>query len=420
VTDAIDQISYADLYSRWEQGNWRATQLDFSQDRIDWRERFTEKHRRAALWNYALFLHGEDTVADTLSPYIDAAPREEQKYFLATQQVDEVRHAVFFARFMREVVEDGADSIGGSLDRSKPELTWGFRQLFALLERTADELRRDRSRPRLAAAVALYHFVVEATVAQTGQHFIDSYLERDGLLPGFHEGMGNVARDEQRHIAFGVKLVADLVREDPECKESIADVVREALQYAVALFIPPNWDSSYIELFGATLEDLYEQALTSLKARLRAAGIPLEQLPGAFPLPPDLSSREQAERGIKLVRANVLGERTGPPSRDPEIQALVFDAVRLSVDPRHASDGPTTIQWDFTDLQPWHLRIENGSTSAGPGRLEDPDLTLRCSYDDWVELAIDRRDPRLAVLTGKLRPRGKLRALWRAQSLFVR
>ncbi len=55
------------------------------------------------IWNYALFFWGEDAVADNLSPYIDAAPREEQKYFLATQQVDEARHAVFFKRFMNEV-----------------------------------------------------------------------------------------------------------------------------------------------------------------------------------------------------------------------------------------------------------------------------------------------------------------------------
>ena len=51
-----------------------------------------------------MFFHGEDVVADDLAPFIDAAPREEQKYFLATQQVDEARHAIFFNRFMHEVV----------------------------------------------------------------------------------------------------------------------------------------------------------------------------------------------------------------------------------------------------------------------------------------------------------------------------
>src|SRR2546421_12189071 len=100
-----DRISYQDLYARWEHANWSATDLDFSLDREHWQSRFSDLERRASLWTYSMFFHGEDSVADNLSPYIDAAPREEQKYFLATQQVDEVRHAVFFNRFLREVVE---------------------------------------------------------------------------------------------------------------------------------------------------------------------------------------------------------------------------------------------------------------------------------------------------------------------------
>src|ERR671921_894376 len=100
---AMDRITYEDLYARWEKGNWSAMALDFSQDRTDWQDGFSELERRSALWKYSMFFHGEDAVADDLSPFIDAAPREEQKYFLATQQVDEVRHAVLFHRFMHEV-----------------------------------------------------------------------------------------------------------------------------------------------------------------------------------------------------------------------------------------------------------------------------------------------------------------------------
>ena len=74
---AIDKVSYVDLYERWEKGNWRSTEIDFSQDRKDWHESFSDLERRAALWNYSMFFHGEDSVADNLSPYIDAAPTEE-------------------------------------------------------------------------------------------------------------------------------------------------------------------------------------------------------------------------------------------------------------------------------------------------------------------------------------------------------
>src|SRR5438445_13892388 len=140
ATVAADQVSYRDLYERWEHGNWRASEIDFSTDREQWQDEFSDLERRGALWTYSMFFHGEDSVTDNLSPYIDAAPREEQKYFLATQQVDEARHAVFFARFWREVIERG-DTYGESLRSTLPELTWGYRKVFGRLHRVADELR---------------------------------------------------------------------------------------------------------------------------------------------------------------------------------------------------------------------------------------------------------------------------------------
>src|SRR5437763_17171024 len=139
----LQRVSYADLYRRWEKGNWSATKIDFSEDRRQWNEAFGDLERRAALWNYAMFLHGEDSVADNLSPFIDAAPREEQKYFLATQQVDEARHAVFFKRFMHEVCDIGDGSAGSGLEAIKPQLSIGFRKIFDRLDRMADELRKD-------------------------------------------------------------------------------------------------------------------------------------------------------------------------------------------------------------------------------------------------------------------------------------
>ncbi len=48
VPAATDQIGYADLYARWERGNWSTTDIDFTQDRIDWHERFTDDQRRRA------------------------------------------------------------------------------------------------------------------------------------------------------------------------------------------------------------------------------------------------------------------------------------------------------------------------------------------------------------------------------------
>jgi ribonucleotide reductase beta subunit family protein with ferritin-like domain len=42
ASTAADQVSYQDLYERWERGNWRASEIDFSTDAQQWRERFSD------------------------------------------------------------------------------------------------------------------------------------------------------------------------------------------------------------------------------------------------------------------------------------------------------------------------------------------------------------------------------------------
>jgi|HubBroStandDraft_3_1064219.scaffolds.fasta_scaffold02162_3 ribonucleotide reductase beta subunit family protein with ferritin-like domain len=419
----VDAISYVDLYARWERGNWSAMDLDFSEDARQWREQFTDFERKAALWNYALFFWGEDAVADNLSPYIDAAPREEQKYFLTTQQVDEARHAVFFKRFMQEVCGVGDGSMDSGLKAIKPQLTPGFRKIFDRLDRMADELRADRSPAQLAAAVTLYHIVIEAALAQPGQHFICSYLEKRDQLPAFREGMQNIAADEQRHIGFGVKLLADLKREDPvRVPKAVAGILRDVTRYTAQVLMPPGWDESYITVFGATYDEVGVEGLTSMTTKLRSAGLGAETLPGPALLPSGLSPLEVSQRGRTLAQAGVIGVREGPTKRDPETVALLFDTIRRQVNPRHGLKRATVFQWEFTDpdVPAWHLRVDNGSSTVQEGLAPDADLRLRISYQDFVDIVGERLDPLKAVATRRLRPRGNPLALKRLTQVFPR
>jgi ribonucleotide reductase beta subunit family protein with ferritin-like domain len=418
-----DAISYEDLYARWERSNWSATELDFTEDARQWREDFTEFERQAALWNYGLFFWGEDAVADNLSPYIDAAPLEEQKYFLTTQQVDEARHAVFFKRFMQEVCGIGDGSMSSGLNAVAPQLTCGFRKIFERLDSMADELRADRSPTKLAAAITLYHIVIEAALAQPGQHFICSYLERRDQLPAFREGMANIASDEQRHIGFGVKLLSDLNREDPVgVPKAVARILREVTRYTGQVLMPPGWDESYITVFGSSYDEVGVEGLTSMSTKLRSAGLAMETLPGPPLLPPGLTPLEIAQRGRALAKAGVIGVREGPTKRDPETVELLFDTIRRQVNPNHGLRRPTTFQWEFTDpdVPTWHLTVNNGSSTAQQGAVPKPDLRLRLAYQDWVDIIGERLDPRRAMLTGRLRPRGNPLAMGRLTKVFPR
>jgi putative sterol carrier protein len=370
-----------------------------------------------------MFFVGEDAVADDLAPFIDAAPHEEQKYFLATQQVDEARHAVFFKRFMREVCGIGSGTVASGLQAIRPQLTVGFRRIFERLDVMADELRRDRSPAKLAAAVTLYHIVIEASLAQPGQHFICGYLEERDKLPAFRQGMGNIAADEQRHIGFGVKLLADLGREDPVgVPKAVAGMLREVNRHTSQVLMPPGWDERYITVFNATFDDVGLEGVTSMTTKLRSAGLAVETLPGPPVLPPGLSPLEISQRGRALAKAGVIGEREGASLRDPDTVALLFDTIRRQVNPEHGLRRATTFQWEFTDpdIATWHLTVDNGSSAVAEGAAAAPDLRLRVSYQDWVDIVGQRLDPVRALATGRLRPRGNPLALARLTRVFPR
>jgi len=330
---------------------------------------------------------------------------------------------VFFKRFMQEVCGIGDGSASSGLQAIKPQLSPGFRKIFDRLDTMADELRADRSPAKLAAAVTLYHIVIEASLAQPGQHFICSYLEERDVLPAFRQGMQNIAADEQRHIGFGVKLLADLKREDPVgVPRAVAGLLREVTRYTAQVLMPPGWDESYITVFGATYDEVGVEGLTSMTTKLRSAGLAAETLPGPALLPPGLAPVEISQRGRTLAQAGVIGVREGPTKRDPETLELLFDTIRRQVNPEHGLKRATTFQWEFTDpdVPTWHLRVDNDSSTVGQGAAPNPDLRMRVAYQDFVDIVGERLDPMRALATGKLRPRGNPLALRRLAQVFPR
>jgi hypothetical protein len=415
-----DRITYDDLYRRWEQSHWSATGIDFSEDRNGWAA-LTEMQRTSAIWIYSMFFYGEDSVTDNLSPYIDAAPKEEQKYFLATQQVDEARHAIFFHRFFKEVIEAG-DSIAATLAYTEPNLSWGYRKVFDRLDMMSEELRRDRSLPKFAQAITLYHLIVEGTMAQPGQHFIEDFFVREGTMPGFSEGMENVSRDEQRHIGFGVKVLNELIRETDECKAAIDELLAEVMPWVSAVFVPPGWNLDYTRCYGFEIEDIGEWGMKSVEQKWRVIGHPMEEWPaGVMPMDLSLPHRERATRMISLAKAGVIGEPLPPEQVDssPETQAMFFDLVARSVDTTGTNGTPFTVQWKFKDAEPWHVIVQNGSTRAEPGTSATADVTLESSWADFIDVGKGAIAPPRALLQGRLKLHGGVRNLLKFRKLFA-
>jgi hypothetical protein len=396
------------LYRLWEEGNWSARALDFTQDAVDWRERLSEQQRRAVLWSYASFLDGEESVSITLAPFVAAAPRPEDKIFLATQIADEARHYVFFDRWMREVAGVGHD-LTSTLAAARPDLTWGYTQVFTELDRAADRLRRrPGDRALLAQGIVLYHLVIEGMLAHTGQHYFREFGANLQYFPGFAEGIGHVIRDESRHIAFGIQLLRELVTSDTRCRSAAVAMLNRALPWATGALTPPGLDWSYTTAFGFTPEEVFAFGIRSLETKLQRAGIASGEVLALVKLGYNDPPEEQAARTKALIEGRVIGTNEEPHVTEAGMDAI-FTGVRnvaAWTQPKHRGLR-ATIQWVFDGAAPRYLTLAgDGAPRVSVGEAPQPTVTLRCSAADWFRIAGGRLGQQQAVLTRRLRIAG--------------
>ena len=78
----------------------------------------------------------------------------------------------------------------------------------------------------------------------------------------------------------------------------------------------------------------------------------------------------------------------------------------------------TTIQWDFTDMEPWYLLLEGRTKAAVQDRVAKPTVRLRMRYDDFGDLVSRRVSPQALLVRGRMPPRGDPRVLLKLQRLF--
>jgi ribonucleoside-diphosphate reductase beta chain len=273
------EMDATSFYRRWEKQQWAVQDLDFSADVQQWAS-LDEGQRDTVRRTMTLFFIGEQSVTDTLSPILHAAPQEDERIFLATQIADEARHAVFFQRFFDEVL-DVHGGLGAALKAVSPEATSGFRKIFEnhLAEAVDVVRRKPHDRKAWVEGVVTYHIVIEGYLALTGQRSLLQFFRAVGLMPGFYTGFTAVARDESRHVGFGVMALRRRVREDPELGRAVTLKMLELAEPTVETVVNPDNllrlpdpETSPPDMRQSPLE-LRQFALDQTAKRLRMVGL---------------------------------------------------------------------------------------------------------------------------------------------------
>jgi ribonucleoside-diphosphate reductase beta chain len=273
TTREMDSAYYT-LWRKAKQLEWDPADIDLSQDRAQWEQIKadfpTERYAEQILRLTSLFYQGEESVTKTLAPFCSAVSRAglglDKELFLTSQLYEEAKHFEFFARYFAEVFEeDGA--ITASFMTPAPQAV-----LVADLEEVTERLRREEDPMRLKAtfaeAVTHYMGVVEAMLARTGYVGAHDALAARGWLPGLQEGFRLIKRDEGRHVAFGMRCIAELTTEHPEYRAQVQATFERHLPNVLATVQEFDYPHPLVDL-----DKLTAYALAQYERFTAAAGL---------------------------------------------------------------------------------------------------------------------------------------------------
>src|SRR5581483_10610 len=150
-------------------------------------------------------------------------------------------------------------------------LTPSYRHLFLTeLPSALNALKNDQSVEAQIRASVTYNMIIEGVLAETGYHGFRQSLEANGKLPGLLDGIRLIARDESRHIRYGVFLLDRLINDSPDGWSVMNQKMNELLGPAMGV-ISEFWEGYDDEHgpFGQRMETYLDYASTQFDKRMK-------------------------------------------------------------------------------------------------------------------------------------------------------
>ncbi|WP_223587778.1 R2-like ligand-binding oxidase [Neobacillus bataviensis] len=256
-------------------GTWNPADIDFSKDQRDWKT-LNAVQKQDILRLISQFQAGEEAVTLDLLPLIMAIAKEgrlEEEMFLTTFLYEEAKHTEFFRLVLNALGERG--------DLSHFHTETYQKIFYEILPTTMERLITDQSPEAIAEASVVYNMFVEGVLAETGYYSFYEALEKSNIMPGLLEGIGNLKKDESRHIGYGTFLLQRLICEHPHLFDFVAAKMAELTPLAIRLN-QEGIAGREVSSFGGNPDDVMNFTLKQLSVRMevlaRAKGKKIEEI----------------------------------------------------------------------------------------------------------------------------------------------
>ncbi len=256
------------LYSMAKkQGTWDPEDIPVAEDKPYW-EQLTAGQREQLLKICALFYEGEVSVADTLAWFMLGFEEADRRAFMSTQIIEEVKHAEFFERYLREVVGE-VNTSAYLVPVYRGVLLDELRERGQAIGRAAlggDKAELERV---LVLGVAHYMGVVEGLLAVSGYEYFEEMLGSRGIFPRLLEGIRLIRADEGRHLTHGM----DFLRQKTAGRPDLALEVSQ-LFMSESMKIPARTEFAFDPNdFNLDRGRMMTMAYQNVQQRMKEAGV---------------------------------------------------------------------------------------------------------------------------------------------------
>ena len=102
--------------------------------------------------------------------------------------------------------------------------------------------------------------------------------------------------------------------------------------------------------------------------------------------------------------------------------ADIFQQINqnLADDPSKAAGVNAVYAFDLSGDEggPYHIVMKDGKGEAGPGAVENPNITITMAANDLVDLATGKLDGTMAFMSGKIKIKGDMGLAMKLQSVL--
>ncbi len=196
----------------------------------------------------ARFGAGEEAVTEDLMPLGMALEDINDQMFLSSQIYEEAKHAQFFDRYWREVVNPAEEALDFEVTNPTDQRFFNDHYI-ALFDKTEDAMERlleDDSPEARVEAYCHYHLVVESVLAQTGYYGFQSAFSDQGSdevavkdwpnAEGLVDGVVKIRSDEGRHVGFGMNKVRSYVQNGEVDEAVVQETLQDLMSHVAGTF----------------------------------------------------------------------------------------------------------------------------------------------------------------------------------------